>query len=204
MFYIFFLLLIVAIPVVFYLSTRQFRTWPAIKERWFKASIENGFIFNSTQTADGTVKLELKGEYTFQYISCVVSISTSNKNLSVARVELPESLREVLSGYPVDTLSAFFSTVEQILSGQLEDLEAPYSTKIGETRRLNPKIVEQLLAIRHEYLRPGRRFSLAEAAISYEQDGLVVEPSTLFPVLDELVMLLYMMAENRDHLLVKA
>lgn len=203
MFYIFFLLLVVVIPVVFYLSTRQFRAWPAINERWFKAGIENGFIFNSTRV-DGTVTLELKGEYTFQYMSCIVSLSTS-KRLSVVRAELPESLRVALSGYPVDTLSAFFDLVERILSGQLEDLEEPYSTKVGDTgRKLNPKIVEQLLAIRREYLRPGRRFTLTATTISYEQDTLVVEPSTLFPVLDELVVLLYVMAENKDHLFLKA
>ncbi len=203
MFYIFFLLLVVVIPIVFYLSTRQFRAWSAINERWFRAGIENGFIFSSTRV-DGMVTLELKGEYTFQYMSCIVCLSTS-KRLSVVKVELPESLRVALSHYSVDTLSAFFDLVEQILSGPLEDLEAPYSTKIGDTgRKLNPKIVEQLLAIRCEYLRPGRRFNLAAAAISYEQNTLVVEPATLFPVLDELVVLLYMMTENKDHLLVKA
>lgn len=207
MFYIFFLLLIVTIPIVFYLSIRQFRAWPAISERWFRAGIENGLIFNSTKTADGIIKLELKGEYTFQDISCIVSISTSNKrpSKSVAKVELPEGLKQTLSTYPVDTLSALFDVVEQVLSGQLDDPETAYSIKIGTTqRRLNPKIVEQLLTIRHEYLRPNRRFSLAEAAISYEQDGLVVEPSSLFPVLDEMVVLVYMMTDNRNHLLVKA
>lgn len=192
--------MVISIPVVFYLSTRQYSSWSAVKERWFRAGIENGLLFSSGVT-DGKEALQLKGEYS----GCVISLSTYKSRTlsgSTVKVALPEVLAQHLGDYSIDVLAAFVDTIERVLNTDLG--EQAYQLKLGDTgRRLNPLIVEQLIALREGYFKQGRRFRFGEAAILYEQDTIAVDPALLFPVLDELVVLVNLMAANTGYLLVK-
>lgn len=186
--YVLLALLAIAIVLVFSRSTREYRSWALIKERWFRAGIDNAMVFSS-QRLDGGECAQLDGEYS----GCPVQLATveGRASRSVIRVGYPPALSDGLRAYSASIFDRMLRVLE---TGEIEEDVKP--------KRLHPRVCEQLVVLREQTGGRGS-FEMDSSGIRFIQPGLLPDPNALFPVLDEIVVTVNIIAEHVEHLLVQ-
>ena len=203
MFYLLFIGLALVIFFIFRSTTRQYHSWDVIKERWFQVGLDNALLFSSGTPQQGKELLRLDGEHSGY--SVALSILKDSRPRVMVEVRYPSELSKKLSLYP----DAAFININKILKGELsstDDAVEPIHQEINNrsfNKRLHPQIAEQLLLLQQQYRRMGRSFELNSEKLSYYQEGLLHDPTLLFPVLDEMVTTVNLINENMEHLLVQ-
>lgn len=195
------MLVLISVPVIFYLSTREYQSWDKIKDRWFRAGIDNSLAFSTLKTERGEV-VQLDGEYA----GCAISLGTggrssSNKLVSFVKVFYPEELEKDMGIHSPELLASLFGCMETILNQEQDFTQPAYF--VSQDRKINPIISEQLIVLSKGFKRSRREFEVNGSGIRVEQVGRLADPSQLFPLLDEIVSTIFLMTENRQHLLVK-
>ena len=197
------LILAIALAVVFRSSTRDYRCWDVIKDRWLRAGIDNSLLFNISR--DYPQKDEELAELYGEYSGCAIRLGTikSSKPRSIITVDYPEALTKKLTNYPITLLV----TIERLLCGQLKiENNEPVIVDLGtgkmSGRKIHPQIAEQLLLLHTQYLRRGSVFKFNAESLSYEQPIMLPDPLSLFPILAEMVLTVNLIRENIDYLLV--
>lgn len=197
------LILAIAIAVVFRSSTRDYRSWDVIKDRWLRAGLDNSLLFNISR--DYPQKDEELAELYGEYSGCAIRLGTvkSSQPRSIITVDYPEALTKKLTDYPITLLV----TIEQLLCGKLKfENDEPVTIDLGigkiSGRKLHPQVAEQLQLLHTQYLRRGSLFKFNAESLSYEQPALLPDPLSLFPILDEMVLTVNIIKDNIDYLLV--
>ncbi|MEW6731116.1 MAG: hypothetical protein AB1489_07255 [Acidobacteriota bacterium] len=201
------LIVIVVVPIVFYFTLAEFRSWKLIKERWFRAGIDNKMLFSAhLDAASGAEMVQLTGEYS----GCEVTLATVKGKRSRASVAVsyPPPLMNRLQAEPQIVIAHMAKLLGEEADETSEEqayllIALPDRSQKPRRKRLHPHVSEQLLTLRKQYVRTGRRFELTRDELRYEQFGRLVEPSPLFAVLDEMVFTVNLLAENAEHLLVQ-
>jgi hypothetical protein len=186
MIYLFLIVMAALVLFIFYKSTRQYHSWDQIKDRWFRAGIDNGMAFASKKEGGDEI-VRLNGIY--NDCDVILLLIKGERSRSLIKVGYPQRLKEKLDSYP----KALFDAMSEALDKH-EDLKF-------EGKRINPRVVEQVITLREIGLRG--RFNLRKNEIRFEQNGLLFDPSPLFPILDEIVITVSLLADNIEHLLVK-
>lgn len=192
--------------VVFFIfrsTTRNYHSWDIIKERWFQVGLDNSMLFSSGTPQTGKELIRLDGEHSGYRIA--LSLLKDSRSYVIVEIFYPEELKNHLHSCPNGT----FSNINKVLSGEVKSLDEslePINQKIDSRlfkKRLHPQVIEQLLLLQQEYRRLGRRFELTSEKLNYHQDGLLHDPTLLFPVLDEMVATVKLLNDHIEYLLVQ-
>ncbi|MBI4853023.1 MAG: hypothetical protein HY819_14625 [Acidobacteria bacterium] len=203
MIYIIFFVLAIIIFFVFRSTTSSYHSWDIIKERWFQVGLDNAMLFSSGTPQRGKELIRLDGQHNTYTVA--LSLVKDSRSQVLVEVFYPEELKTHLINYPSGT----FTSINKILSGEIKSLDdslEPIAQEINNRslkKRLHPQVIEQLILLQKEYGRLGRKFELTSEKLKYNQDGLLHDPTMLFPVLDEMAVTVRLLNEHAEHLLVQ-
>jgi hypothetical protein len=208
MVYVFFIALTISIPIIFYLSTREHRSWPVIKDRWFRIGIDNSLIFSCEPLGNGSKGevITLKGEYADCFV--MLSLIKESRPFIVIEVDYPTQLQNGLSLYPEKLFNHMAELLSRPTTGDgEEEFEERFIVQDGPERalhkRLHPRVIEQFILLKEQFSSRGSRFEVTPTSLRFERDGLFVDPIPLLPIMDEMVITVGLLSENIEHLLVQ-
>jgi hypothetical protein len=204
--YTFFTLLSFIIVLIFYFSIAKYRSWPAIKEHWFRVGIDNRLIFSSKTLDNKEEVAQLDGEYN-GYLIKIYTVKSKQPH-SCIEVFYNERLNKILHTQPQELLEAMnllLSKPPDLLNEEVEDTKICISDSSGKTlyKKINPSITTLLTGLSQQYEKIEGVFEFDVNRLKFQQPKLLFDPNPLFPILDEMVVTIEFVDEHSNYLLVK-